>query len=115
MLTVRQFHTILGMAWDAEFSSLVEIRFHEQEDGKSERITAFCGPYSAEIKLNIPLQTAHLPSVIAFKLSDMRQLFHKFRRGYRDLDCILPLQLTDEKLKVLRGPGRESEISVIKK
>ena len=115
VITVRQLHAIIGMSWDEEYYSKVTMQFHEIDGGISHELSFFTGVWHCRIKLNEPIKTAHLPYCLIFKSNDFKILYRAVKKGYRDLDFILPLQLTDDGIVVLKGPGKGILIPSVRK
>ena len=113
-MTFRQLNSVLSTAWDSDYESKIIIQFNEQEEGSSEEITIFSNLWSRKIKLNYPILTAHLPYSLAFKLNDMKIMYRALKKGYKDLDCILPLQITSKGITVLKGPGKDTFVQAVK-
>ncbi len=113
MFTLNDLNLICGLAWDEDYSSKLHFVFHEQEGGTTERVTIQSGPWRWSITTT-PFATAHLPSSMTFKRTDLHALFRKLKYGYSNTNAVLPLLFTREGFEVKNGPARGTKVATVK-
>lgn len=110
MLTLNDFNMFVGLGWDENYNDRVNLTFHEQDGGCSEKVTGSCKGWYHSFELQAPAQTAHLPHTMTFKLSELKTLFRRLKEGYKNYNVVLPLQFTETGFEVLYGPGKGTKI-----
>ena len=105
MFTLNELYLITGLAWYGDGTDSIDVLFHEQ-DGFTDRVTAYCRGWQYPLTLQSPCSTAHLPQVMTFKVRDLRALVYKLVQGYSRWDIVLPLRFGDDGMEVQAGPGR---------
>jgi hypothetical protein len=89
--------------------------FHEDKDGTSKEVSVYASSWSSRVQLGRSITTDHLPSQLTFKLKDLKDLYRALKKGYSNLDYVLPMRLTDECITITKGPGRTVVVPVVKK
>lgn len=110
MFTLNEFNLLLGVTWDEPWQQVLHIIFHEEEEGFTQEVSVHCGMFRWRFTIQTPMKTAHLPSTMIFRASDLRALFRKLKAGYRNIDVPLPLEFYREGVEVKNGPARGTKV-----
>jgi hypothetical protein len=81
MLTLNDFNLFVGLSWDEDYNDKIDLTFHEQDGGVSEKVTGHCKGWYHTFELQTQMCTAHLPCTMTFKATELKTLFRRLKLG----------------------------------